>query len=140
MRSFFARCVWSTFCGVALLFVALGGALGTALRYAANLYFAERFGPNLPYATFVVNVIGSWALGFCSQVFAAKTIWGVPFALVVGTGVLGGFTTYSSFNLETLRMLQQGEVARAFAYASLTFVTCLALGALGIMLGARFIR
>lgn len=123
-----------------LLSVALGGALGTALRYAANLFFAERFGPNVPYATFVVNVIGSLALGFSSQVLGARTLWGVPLALVVGTGVLGGFTTYSSFNLETLRMLQEGEVARAFGYASLTFVTCLAVGALGITLGARLVR
>jgi CrcB protein len=120
-----------------VLFVALGGAFGTVLRYAANVFCTERFGVGFPYATFTVNLLGSSALGFFSQVLAEKSLWGVPLALVVGTGVLGGFTTYSSFNLETLRMLQQGEVVRAFVYASLTFVTCLALGALGVVVGSR---
>ncbi|HET6334034.1 MAG TPA: fluoride efflux transporter CrcB [Polyangiales bacterium] len=123
-----------------VLFVALGGALGTVLRYLANVVCAERFGTGFPYATLAVNTIGSCALGLFSQIIAEKSLAGVPLALVVGTGVLGGFTTYSSFNLETLRMLQQGEVARAVFYASLTFVTCLALGALGIVIGARMMR
>jgi CrcB protein len=125
---------------VAIVFVALGGALGTVLRYLANVFCAERFGAGFPFATFAVNVLGSCALGFFSQILAEKSLAGVPLALVVGTGVLGGFTTYSSFNLETLRMLQQGEVARALFYASLTFVTCLALGALGFFVGARMMR
>jgi CrcB protein len=80
------------------------------------------------------------ALGFLSQVLANRAFAGVPLALVLGTGVLGGFTTYSSFNLETLRMLQQGQIGRAMFYASLTFVTCLALGAFGLLAGARLMR
>jgi CrcB protein len=123
-----------------VLFVALGGALGTVLRYLANVVCAEQFGSDFPYGTFAVNTIGSCALGFLSQILAEKSLAGVPLALVVGTGVIGGFTTYSSFNLETLRMLQQGHVARALVYASLTFVTCLALGALGLLVGARVMR
>lgn len=123
-----------------VLFVALGGALGTVLRYAVNVFCAERFGLGFPYATLAVNTFGSCALGFLSQILAEKALVGVPLALVVGTGVLGGFTTYSSFNLETMRMLQAGQVGRALAYASLTFVTCLGLGALGFIVGARMMR
>jgi fluoride exporter len=125
---------------VTVLFVALGGALGTVLRYAANVACAARFGPDFPYATLAVNTIGSCALGFLSQVLANRVFAGVPLALVVGTGVLGGFTTYSSFNLETLRMLQQGQFGRAMFYASLTFVTCLVLGAIGLFAGVRMMR
>lgn len=120
--------------------VALGGALGTVLRYAANVACTERFGPDFPYATLAVNMIGSGLLGFFSQILASRAIAGVPLALVVGTGVLGGFTTYSSFNLETLRMLQHGQIGRALFYASLTFVTCLSFGALGLALGVRVLR
>jgi CrcB protein len=139
-QSFCARRTSSSFPRVAVLFVALGGALGTVLRYAANLFCAARFGADFPYATFAVNAIGSCALGFFSQFLGEKALLGVPLALAVGTGVLGGFTTYSSFNLETLRMLQAGQVGRALVYASLTFVTCLALGALGFVVGARLMR
>jgi CrcB protein len=125
---------------VTVLLVALGGALGTVLRYWANVVCTEWFGTGFPYATFAVNATGACALALFSQILGEKSLAGVPLALVVGTGVLGGFTTYSSFNLETLRMLQQGEVARALFYASLTFVTCLTLGALGLLVGARMMR
>jgi CrcB protein len=118
----------------------MGGALGTLMRYAANEVFAARFGTGFPYATFAVNALGSCALALLSQVLVGRTLWGVPLGLVVGTGVLGGFTTYSSFNLETYRMLQQGQAPLALFYAGLTFATCLALGALGWTLGARFMR
>lgn len=123
-----------------IVLVALGGAFGTVLRYLANAFCAERFGASFPYATLFVNTVGSCALGFFSQILAEKAVAGVPLALVVGTGVLGGFTTYSSFNLETLRMLQAGDFGRALLYASLTFVTCLGLGALGFAIGVRMMR
>ena len=119
------------------LLVALGGALGTLMRYGANVMFGSS---GFPYATFAVNALGSCALALLSQVLAGRTLWGVPLGLIVGTGVLGGFTTYSSFNLETFRMLQQGQTPLALFYAGLTFVTCLALGAAGWALGARMMR
>ena len=119
------------------LLVALGGALGTLMRYGANVMFGSSA---FPYATFTVNALGSCALALLSQVIGDRTLWGVPLGLVVGTGVLGGFTTYSSFNLETFRMLQQGQTSLAVFYAGLTFVTCLALGALGFAVGVRLMR
>ena len=110
------------------------------MRYGANVALAERFGTGFPYATFAVNALGSCALALLSQVLAGQTLWGVPLGLIVGTGVLGGFTTYSSFNLETFRMLQQGQTSLAVFYAGLTFVTCLALSALGWAIGLRLMR
>jgi fluoride exporter len=120
---------------VTAISVALGGALGTWLRYLVNLACAARFGSELPYGTWVVNALGSFLLALASQLLVGRTFAGVSVALVVGTGVLGGFTTYSSFNLETLQMLQAGQPLRATFYALLMFATCLALGALGFYLG-----
>ena len=120
--------------------VALGGALGTVLRYAVNVACAERFGEAFPYATFSVNAIGSCALGLLSHVLVGRTLWDVPLGLIVGTGVLGGFTTYSTFNIEILRMLHEGHAARALFYIGLTLVTCLLLGAIGWTIGARLMR
>jgi CrcB protein len=125
---------------VAAVLVAIGGALGTLLRYGANVALSARFGTGFPYATFVVNALGSCALALLSQVLTGRTLWGVPLGLILGTGVLGGFTTYSSFNLETLRMLQQGQTQLALFYAGLTFATCLALGTLGWAVGVRLMR
>ena len=125
---------------VTALLIALGGAFGTLLRYGMNVACAERFGDGLPIATFSVNALGSFALGLLSQVLVGRTLWDVPLGLIVGTGVLGGFTTYSSFNLELLRMLQHGHNGRALIYASLTFVTCMLLGAFGWAIGARLMR
>ena len=122
------------------LLVALGGALGTLLRYTANVACAERFTDGFPYATFAVNALGSFALGVLSSSVSTRSLWGVPLGLIVGTGVLGGFTTYSSFNLETVRMLLQGQIARAAFYVGLTVVTCLLLGLAGVALGARLTR
>jgi CrcB protein len=125
---------------VTALLVAIGGALGTLLRYGANVALSARLGTGFPYATFAVNALGSCALALLSQVLAGRLLWGVPLVLILGTGVLGGFTTYSAFNLETIRMLQQGQTPLALFYAGLTFATCLALGALGWALGARLMR
>jgi CrcB protein len=125
---------------VTAFLVAIGGALGTLMRYGANVAFSARLGPGFPYATFAVNALGSFTLAMFSQVLADRTLWGVPLGLIVGTGVMGGFTTYSSFNLETLRMLQQGQTPLAVFYASLTYVTCLGLGVLGWAFGARLMR
>ena len=118
----------------------MGGALGTVLRYGANVACSTRFGVGFPYATLLVNTLGSFALALLSQILAGRTLWGVPLGVVVGTGMLGGFTTYSSFNFETFRMLQQGQLPHALFYAGLTFVSCLALAALGWTIGIRLMR
>lgn len=125
---------------VAPLLVMLGGAAGTLARYLANVWLAHLFGPTLPYATFSVNVLGSFLLAVLSELGAGHGILGVDLRLVLGTGVIGGFTTYSSFNMETLRMAEQGELGRAASYVALTVVTCLAAGALGLWLSHRLLR
>ncbi len=125
---------------VAALLVMLGGAAGTLARYLANLWLGQLLGPTLPYATFAVNVLGSFVLAVLSELGAGHGVLGVGLRLVLGTGVMGGFTTYSSFNMETLRMAEQGEVGRAASYVALTVVTCLSAGALGLWFSHRVLR
>jgi fluoride exporter len=125
---------------VPLLLVTLGGALGTLLRYQTNVWLALWLGPTLPYGTFVVNVLGSFLIGVLSVLGVGHAWLGVELRLILGTGVLGGFTTYSSFNLETLRMAQQGELSRAFGYVTLTVLSCLSAGALGLWVSQRLVR
>jgi CrcB protein len=116
--------------------VALAGALGTLLRYAAGLAAARL--SELPAGTLFVNVVGSFALGFVAEALAGVEVFGCDARLVLGTGLLGGFTTYSSFNLETLKLAQEGQPLLAGAYVAATLLGCLAAGAAGLALaGAR---
>lgn len=123
---------------VAALCVALGGALGSLLRFGMNLWCSARLGPAWPFATSFVNLLGCFGLAFISRVLPERTWLGVPLTWTLGTGLWGGFTTYSSFNLELLVMLQRGDGVRAAAYASMTLLGCLASGALGLWCAARF--
>jgi fluoride exporter len=122
------------------IMLAFGGALGTLLRYGASVACASALGTQWPYGTFLVNLVGSFLLGIVSEVAVGKVALGVDMRLVLGTGVLGGFTTYSAFNLESLRMAQAGEGARVLGYVVTTVLCCMLAGMLGLWLGARMAR
>ena len=108
--------------------VMAGGALGAALRYLISLAFVGRGG--FPYATLAVNLIGGFAMG----VLAALVLRGVAsegLRLFVGVGILGGFTTFSAFSLESFQMIERGQVALAGSYAVASVIgsiTALAVG------------
>jgi CrcB protein len=104
--------------------IALAGAMGTLLRYALGGWIQGASGGSFPWGTLGVNVLGCAAIG----AVAAWTDRGglaPPWRLVLQVGVLGGFTTYSSFGLETFRLLGAGESGRALAYVGATNVACL---------------
>lgn len=117
------------------LLVALGGAVGTAGRYGlarlATIYPAL----GMPWGTFAANLLGSFLLGLVVTRTQNRTILGVEAPLVLGVGVMGGFTTYSSFNLETIRLFEEEGFLRAVVYLSLTVFSCLAGGICGLMIG-----
>jgi CrcB protein len=117
------------------LLIALGGALGTLLRWGTGLAIARESWPDFPWGTFTVNVVGSFALGLVAEALGERRMLGTEVRLFLGTGVLGGFTTYSSFNLETLRMLERGDHGKAALYVAATVVVCLLAGAGGLALG-----
>jgi CrcB protein len=111
------------------LWVGLGGAIGSIARYHVGL-FAMRRWPGFPWGTLAVNLVGSLLLAIVMQLVMRGRL-DESARIALGVGVLGGFTTYSSFNHETLALAQEGAWGRAAAYAALTFVGCLAAGALG---------
>jgi CrcB protein len=116
-----------------LLIVAAGGALGSAARFAASTWALRVFGGGFPVGTLVVNAAGSFLLG---AILGALPAGAAPeWRLFLGAGVMGGFTTYSSFNHETLALLEQGRAGAAAASVAVTLLGCLAVGAAGLALG-----
>ncbi|GAB5548309.1 MAG: CrcB family protein [Sandaracinaceae bacterium] len=115
--------------------IALGGAVGTAMRYGISVGMLRWLGPGFPFGTLAANVLGSFLLGVVMEVSGEREIGGVQAKLVIGTGVMGGFTTYSSFNLETLRLAEQGAWGRAGLYLGATVLVCVLAGLGGVALG-----
>lgn len=120
---------------VLFLFVCLGGAFGTALRYLLGVSVQSAFGPSFPIGTLVVNLIGSFVLSMLMYLGVDKGLFSTSTRIVLATGVLGGFTTYSSFNFETLRLWQHGSIGLGFLNIGLTVAGCLGMGALGMLTG-----
>lgn len=112
-----------------VLFVAAGGAVGSVLRYLVSLWLNR----GAPWGTLAVNLVGSFLLAFlfASLPGEERTAWRVA----LGTGVLGGFTTYSTFNLEAFSMLERGEGLRALAYVGVTVLGALIAAWLGWVAG-----
>ena len=107
--------------------VALGGALGAALRYAVSEFFSS---DSFLYATLSVNLVGSFLLGILA-VGLAQNLLSNNMALLLGTGVLGAFTTMSTFSVETIQMFDQGDSTSAMAYVLITMALSPVLALLG---------
>lgn len=117
------------------LLICLGGAAGTAVRYLLGVSVQAWYGPTFPAGTLSVNLIGSFFISMFMYLGADKGLISTPVRMILCTGVLGGFTTYSSFNFETMRLWQQGSIALGFLNLGLTVVGCLITGALGLLAG-----
>ena len=116
--------------------VAIGGALGALSRFALAAWIRQWWASPFPVATFVVNVIGSLALGYVLTVLPAKPAAGIWGALVA-TGFLGAFTTFSTFSWETVALIRSGSVSLALLYVTLSLVVSLAAVLAGSSLGSR---
>lgn len=116
-----------------LAYVAAGGALGAVLRYLCNVVLTANISHGLPWGILVVNVLGSLAIGVLVGVIAkleaANGLW-----LFFGVGMLGSFTTFSTFSLETILLLQQGEFLKGFLNVMLNVALCLAATFVGLKL------
>ena len=119
---------------IALALIAVGGGLGSMARFWVSGVVARRYGETFPWGTLVVNVTGSAAIGLAAALLLApethaiehRTAWA---GLVIG--VLGSYTTVSSFSLQTLALARNGEIGRALANIVLSLALCLAAAALG---------
>jgi CrcB protein len=115
-----------------LLLVVLGGGLGSGGRYLVSTAMLSWLGPAFPWGTLTVNVVGSFLLGALMQLGLSTDVISADTRLLLTTGFMGGFTTYSTFNYETLRYLQDGNWTLAAVNATATFAACLLAGILGI--------
>ena len=114
------------------LLICLGGAIGTGARYMVAIWSARTIGTAFPYGTLFVNVGGSFLLGLLMQLSLSTQMISADMRLIIGTGILGGFTTYSTFNYETLALLREDALGVAFANTVVTLIGCLIAGAFGI--------
>lgn len=117
------------------LWICLGGAAGTGARYLLSGWLLRAAGPGFPWGTLAVNVLGSFLLGVIMQVALATDLLSPTLRLTLTTGVMGGFTTYSTFNYETLQYLQQNDWLMGSLNLAVTVVVCLAAGSLGFVAG-----
>jgi len=114
-----------------LLFVTLAGALGSAARYLVSLGTVRWFGAGFPYGTLTVNVVGSFLIALIMQA-ALRTEAITPLMrITLTTGFLGGFTTYSAFNYESLDLMSKGAWRLALTNLVVTLTACLVAGVLG---------
>lgn len=119
-----------------ILQVALGGAVGAVLRYLTNAGAKQAFGPGYPYGTLIVNIVGSFLMGFLVVYLARKG--GNHLAPFLMTGVLGGFTTFSAFSLDTLTIWERGEPVSAFIYVAVSVLVSLAAIVAGLSVARSF--
>jgi CrcB protein len=121
------------------LLVFVGGGIGSALRYAVDRLAMATFGPGVPAGTLIVNIGGSLAMGVLIGALAA-----VPggashnLRLFLATGLLGGFTTFSTFSLNALTLWERGQAGAALAYVLASVILSLAAVAAGFFLSRAF--
>ncbi|MBB1032676.1 fluoride efflux transporter CrcB [Dietzia sp. SLG310A2-38A2] len=118
--------------------IALGGGAGAALRYVVDVAVSSRWRRPFPLATFLINLSGSLALGLLVGWFYAGE-WGPGWshaAPMIGTGLLGGYTTFSTASYDTLRLARDARVGMALAYAVGTMLATVLAALLGLWLGA----
>ncbi len=113
--------------------ICLGGAVGTGARYLLGTWAVRAWGPRFPFGTLLINALGSFLLVVITYLSMQQRLFSPDARVVLGTGVMGGFTTYSTFNYETLRLFQEGAVGAGLAYLLLTVAGCLLAGALGVL-------
>lgn len=117
------------------LWICLGGAVGTGARYLLSGWILRSAGPGFPWWTLAVNVIGSFLLGLILQVARTTELMTPTLVLALTTGVMGGFTTYSTFNYETIELFLRDEWLLGAANVGGTLTACLVAGGLGLLLG-----
>ncbi|HMN45321.1 MAG TPA: fluoride efflux transporter CrcB [Povalibacter sp.] len=118
------------------LLIAIGSALGGVARHGCGLLAASRWGASFPWGTLLVNVVGSFLIGLIAALTVGKVSQSAQLTRdFLMVGVMGGFTTFSAFSLQTLLLLREGRLAAAAANVALSVGVCLIVVFLGYLLG-----
>ncbi|MEG3163278.1 fluoride efflux transporter CrcB [Sphingomonas sp. PB2P19] len=111
---------------MSLLYVMLGGAFGSGARYLTGRATLSLFGPDFPYGTLAVNLIGGLLMGALVGMLARVSNGGETWRLLLGVGALGGFTTFSSFSLDAVTMIERGQMGVALGYVLVSVIGSIA--------------
>ena len=117
------------------MWICLGGAVGTGARYILAGWAVTLLGAAFPFGTLLINILGSFAISLVMHLALSAKLIAPTLRLTLTTGLLGGFTTYSTFNYETIRLVQTGAWKLAIGNVAITLVTCFTAGLAGIALG-----
>jgi CrcB protein len=121
------------------VWIGIGGALGSMARFWASGFVARHFGETFPFGTLLVNITGSFVIGFFATLTGPDGRWLAPasFRAFFAIGICGGYTTFSSFSLQTLNLVRENEWLYAIANAIFSLVLCMAAVWAGHLLAAR---
>ena len=122
-----------------ILYVALGGALGASGRYGLGLFVDRLSGSGFPYGTMSANILGSFAMGILVAWLAAKGTGSETARLFIGVGLLGGFTTFSSFSLDAMNLLRDKGITPFLSYVLISVIVSLLAIAAGLWLARKVI-
>ena len=121
-----------------MVYIGIFGGLGCIARYLASGWTYQLVGRNLPYGTMFVNILGSFLLGLLMTLGLRSTLFSPEIRLGLTVGFMGGFTTFSTFSYETLRLLEEGSLWQAGINVVLNVVLCLSFALLGVLV-ARYL-
>jgi len=119
-----------------VLWVALGGAIGSAARYGVNVWSGRMFGSEFPWHTLIVNTLGCFVMGALTEMMVSKLHVGQETRAFLTTGILGGFTTFSAFSLDFAYLVERKQVLAAGGYA----VASVVISLLAVFAGMNLIR
>jgi len=120
-----------------IVMVGIGGAIGSVLRFLLSTAMLEWLGRDFPFGTLSVNVLGSLLMGFLAFVLVEHFDLDAVWRTAILVGFLGGFTTFSSFSLDTLHLLLAGNLLKALLNIGLNVILCVMAAALGLKLGQQ---
>lgn len=118
-----------------LLIAGLGGFIGSALRYWTSILSYRFFGQEFPYGTLIVNITGCFLIGLLMTVFDERFIVNPNLRIFLTIGILGGFTTFSTFSYETIALLREGSYLISFENIIFSLIGCLIATTVGILIG-----
>ncbi|WP_136668218.1 fluoride efflux transporter CrcB [Flavobacterium sp. H122] len=121
-----------------IFYIALGGGLGSVLRYLTSLFFTKFQLGNFPLGTFVANVVGCFLIGVFFGYFEKQTGSSQDLKFFLITGICGGYTTFSAFSNENIQLIQNNQIGTAFLYTALSIVLGFGMTYLGLQIIKSF--